>query len=96
MPDQPLGQAIYEKFYKKDMSFPEFSRVFKEGISQNMKNRMVKIRGPHFNLVPSKDHKTAIIHSIGIAVLGIVIFLATVIFEKVKAKKKNIKRPDTI
>lgn len=75
--NEEIRQKMYEKIYKKELSLGEFNTLFSVRpytLTNEEKKILVKVPGPHKDLIPSKDTGTIIIHS-----LGIIIFTGTIL-----------------
>lgn len=90
--NEEVKVKLFDRFYKKEMSFDEFDNLFSKRnyrLTDKERQIIVKVSGPHNELMPSKDIATIIIHSLGIVVfVGIISYLLIVVERNRKSSQR--------
>ena len=92
LPDNQIKIKIYEKFYKKDISKQEFDDSFLRKSFDGNEVQTVKIPGPHYSMLPSKDLTVLVSRTFVIIISAAILYFILFILEKRYIKTDRSKR----
>lgn len=89
LPDDEIRGKMYNQYYNKDMSIQDFNdSLLNKGDKDNVIEN-VKIPGPHYKMLPSKDLAILFSHTLGIVVAAVAFYFILLIVEGRETKDSS-------